>query len=133
MGSEWNCTRGVLEPGSVGDQETTRKQRNPANDQRTEQNAQVTLGGAQYTVTGELLKINGTYHLVRDDESNGEIRLVVNKDTHLCAPADPHQQAAITKQREAGDSGVSEQQIIQGQNRGSITRQTVKIETGSTS
>jgi exosome complex RNA-binding protein Csl4 len=110
---------GVPEPGSVGDQETTRKQRNPAKDQRTEQNAQVTLGGAQYTVTGELLKIEGTYYFVRDDESNGEIRLVVNKDTRLLCPgmADPHQQGAITKQQGAGDSGASEQQLKQGQKR----------------
>ena len=110
---------GVPQPGSVGDQETTRKQRNPAKDQRTEQNSQVTLGGAQYTVTGELLKIEGTYYFVRDDESNGEIRLVVNKDTHLVCPglADPQQQAEITKQQEMSRSGASEQQLKQGQKR----------------
>jgi hypothetical protein len=72
---------GVPEPGSVSDQETTQKQRNPAREHRTDQNTQVTLGGAKSFVTGEVLRIDGDFPFVKDDDSGDEVRLLVNKDT----------------------------------------------------
>jgi len=71
---------GTPEPGSVSNQETTRKQRNPAKAQGTDQNTQVTLGGAKNVVTGEVFKIDGEYHFIKED-SGEEVRLLVNKDT----------------------------------------------------
>jgi hypothetical protein len=109
---------GIPEPGSVSDQETTRKQRNPAKDQRTDQNTQVTLGGAKYVVTGEVFKIDGDYHFIKED-SGEEVRLLVNKDTHkICgsgAASTSNSSAVIGKQDGGGASNASEEQIRQGQ------------------
>lgn len=79
---------GVPEPGSVSDQETTKKQRDPAKHQRAYQNAQVTLGGAKYVVYGGIRNIQGDYYFINDEESGDEVRLLVNNDTNLdCSAA----------------------------------------------
>ena len=57
---------GVPVPGSVSDQETTKKHRNPAKDQGADQNAQVTMGGAKYFVSGEIRSIQGDYYFIKD-------------------------------------------------------------------
>jgi len=78
---------GVPEPGSVSDQETTKKQRNPAKDQGADQNAQITLGGAKYFVSGKIGRIQGDQYFVHDEESGHEVRLLVNSDTNLICSA----------------------------------------------
>lgn len=109
---------GTPEPGSVSDQETTRKQRNPAKVQGTDQNTQVTLGGAKYVVTGEVFKIDGDYHFIKED-SGEEVRLLVNKDTHkICgsgAASTSSPSAVIGKQDGSGDPAASDEQRRQGQ------------------
>ena len=109
---------GIPEPGSVADQETTRKQRNPAKDQGTDQNTQVTLGGAKNVVTGEVFKIDGDYHFIKED-SGEEVRLLVNKDTHkICKSGTASSSSSspvIGKQDGSGDSAASREQIRQGQ------------------
>jgi hypothetical protein len=109
---------GTPVPGSASDQESTVKQRNPSKDQSTEQSSQVTLGGAKSVVTGEVLKIDGKYYFVKDEESGDEVRLVVNNDTHLiCAPQAGGEKAGIGKRAEQRDREASEQQMAQGQKR----------------
>ena len=76
-------------PGSVSDQETTKKQRNPAKHQKASENAQVTLGGSKYVVYGVIGKMQGDYYFVNDDESGDEVRLLVNNDTNLDCSATP--------------------------------------------
>jgi hypothetical protein len=109
---------GTPEPGSVSDQETTRKQRNPAKDQATDQNTQVTLGGAKNVVTGEVLKINGDYHFIKED-SGEEVRLLVNKDTRKICGSDTASVSGsspiIGKQDQSGEPAASDEQIRQGQ------------------
>ena len=109
---------GIPEPGSVSDQEPTRKQRNPAKDQGTDQNTQVTLGGAKNVVTGEVLKIDGDYHFIKED-SGEEVRLLVNKDTRkICGSGTASASSSpsvIGKQDGSGDSGASDEQSRQGQ------------------
>jgi PRC-barrel domain len=114
---------GVPEPGSIADQESTKKQRNPAKAQRADQNAQVTIGGAKSVVAGEISKIQGEYFFVKDDESAAEVRLLVNKDTNLdCSAAsastrDSSSQAGITKRQSAEQQApeATERQREQGQ------------------
>lgn len=65
------------------DQETTMKQRDPEKAHRADHNAQVTLGGAKTFVTGEIRNIDGDYYFIGDEESGGEVRLLVNKDTNM--------------------------------------------------
>lgn len=106
---------GVPEPGSVSDQEQTRKRRNPAREQRADQNFQVTMGGAKYFVTGEIKDIVGNYYFVQEDETGDEIRLVVNQDSHvICSPGADSGQHIIGKQP-ADPRGASERQLSQGQ------------------
>jgi hypothetical protein len=78
-----------VESGSVADQATTTKQRNPAKDQRADQNAQVTLGGAKSFVSGEIRKVEGDYYFINDDEQGDEVRLLVTKDANLDCSAAP--------------------------------------------
>ena len=109
---------GTPVPGSVSDQESTVKQRNPSREQSSEQSSQVTLGGAKYSVMGEVLKIDGKYYFVKDEESGDEVRLVVNNDTHIiCAPQAGGEKAGIGKRAEQGDREASQQQMAQGQKR----------------
>jgi sporulation protein YlmC with PRC-barrel domain len=91
----------VPEPGSVSDQETTKKQRNPAKDQGADQNAQITLGGAKYFVSGKIKQIQGEHYFVHDEESGDEVRLLVNNDTNLTCSAD-----------EASTAGTSASQLV---------------------
>jgi len=67
--------------------ESTQKQRNRSadlsKDQRSEQSAQVTMGGAKSPVIGRIVKIEGKYFFVKDEESGDDVRLVVNKDTNM--------------------------------------------------
>jgi hypothetical protein len=109
---------GTPEPGSVSDQETTRKQRNPAKAQGTDQNTQVTLGGAKNVVTGEVFKIDGEYHFIKED-SGEEVRLLVNKDTRkICGSGTASASSSspvIGKQDGSGDPAASDEQIRQGQ------------------
>lgn len=108
---------GTPEPGSVSDQETTQKQRNPAREHRTDRNTQVTLGGAKSVVTGEVLKIDGDYHFVKDDDSGEEVRLLVDKDTRKICKSETAStsQPMIGKQEGSPDPQVSEGQVRQGQ------------------
>jgi sporulation protein YlmC with PRC-barrel domain len=92
---------GVPEPGSVSDQETTKKQRNPAKDQGADQNAQITLGGAKYFVSGKINQIQGDHYFVHDEESGDEVRLLVNNDTNLTCSGD-----------EASTGGTSASQLV---------------------
>lgn len=64
--------------GSGSDQESTKKQRNPAKDQKADQNAQVTIGGAKSQVSGEIRRIEGEYYFIKDDDTGNEMRLLVN-------------------------------------------------------
>ena len=105
-----------------GDQETTRKHRNPAKQQDAERNAQVTLGGSKYFVSGEVLKVEGDYYFVKDAESGDEVRLLVNQDTHvICAPASGgtggSASSAVGKRGDVADKEATEQQMAQGQKR----------------
>jgi len=114
---------GVPEPGSIADQESTKKQRNPAKDQRADQNAQVTIGGAKSVVSGEISNIQGEYLFVKDDDSAAEVRLLVNKDTNLDCSAAPastrgsSSQAGISKRQSAEQQApeATERQREQGQ------------------
>jgi|GEM_PF-1331931 len=115
---------GVPEPGSVRDQETTKKQRDPTKHQGANQNAQVTLGGAKYFIYGGIRNIQGDYYFVNDEESGDEVRLLVNKDTNLdCSAAQTStpdasfSQVVMTNRlpMEHQDRDASERQIEQGQ------------------
>lgn len=101
---------GMPPPGTAGDQENTKKQRNPAKDHRADQNAQVTLGGAKSTVVGEIKKIQGDFFFVRDDESGDEVRLLVNRDTNMdCGGA-----MSQTRQEGASGKGAAAEQQMAG-------------------
>lgn len=106
--AESDAQLGMPPPGMAGDQENTKKQRNPAKDHRADQNAQVTLGGAKSTVTGEIKKVQGDYFFVKDDDSGDEVRLLVNQDTNMdCG-------GAMSQMRQEGASGkgaAAEQQM----------------------
>ena len=110
---------GAPEPGSVSDQETTQKQRNPAKEHRTDRNTQVTLGGAKSVVAGEVLKIDGDYHFVKDDDTGEEVRLLVDKDTRKICKSETASEATsqpiISKRGGSPDPQASEGQIRQGQ------------------
>jgi hypothetical protein len=108
---------GVPEPGSVSDQETTKKQRNPSKDQGTEQNAQITLGGAKYFVSGKIRQIQGDHYFVRDEESGDEVRLLVNNDTNLTCSAEASTGGSSTSQLVAADRLSAKQQAPEASDR----------------
>lgn len=109
---------GVPEPGSVSDQETTKKQRNPSKDQGTDQNAQITLGGARYFVSGKIKQIQGDHYFVRNEESGDEVRLLVNSDTNLtCSVADASTGGSSTSQLVAADRLSAKQQAPEASDR----------------
>jgi sporulation protein YlmC with PRC-barrel domain len=109
---------GVPEPGSVSDQETTKKQRNPSKDQATDQNAQITLGGAKYFVSGKITQIQGDHYFVRDEESGDEVRLLVNYDTNLtCSVAEASTGGNSTSQVVAADRLSAKQQAPEASDR----------------
>ncbi len=89
--------------GTAGDQESTKKRRDPAQAHHPETAAQVTLGGAQYFVEGDIAKIDADYYFVRKDDTGEQIRLVVNADTNLDCAA-----MSESRTREARKSGQSE-------------------------
>ena len=122
---------GVPAPGSVSDQETTKKQRHPAKHQKASQNAQVTLGGSKSVVYGVIGKMQGDYYFVNDEESGDEVRLLVNNDTNLDCSATPSSTRDASS-RDASSSEIvatdrvsahqqapeaSDRQIAQGQNK----------------
>ncbi len=93
---------GMPTPGSVQDQETTDKKRDPAKAHRPDLDAQVTLGGAQYFVEGTIAKIEGDRYFVNKEETGEQVRLVVDRDTNLDCAAMPTQRLSkATKQDEA--------------------------------
>ena len=107
-------------PGTAGDQESTKKQRDPSKSQGAEKNAQVTMGGSKSTISGEIRKIENEYFFVKDEESGDEVRLLVNKDTNMdcsAASTEGSSQAGITKQQSKDQSAseASERQKEQGQ------------------
>jgi hypothetical protein len=103
-------------PGSVSDQESTTKKRNPSKAQSADQSSQVTVGGAKSVVMGEVLKVDGDYYFIKDGDSGDEVRLLVNNDTRMiCGQEQGGGSATIGKRRETKDSGASEQQAAQGQ------------------
>lgn len=110
--------------GSVSIDESTQKQGNrsadPSKDQRPEQSAQVTLGGAKSPVIGRILRIEGKYYFVKDEESGDDVRLVVNKDTNMdCGAAKlapSAQSGQITSERQPDAAkGATKKQKAQGQ------------------
>lgn len=110
--------------GSRSDDESTRMPRhraaNPSKDQRPEQSAQVTLGGAKSPVVGRILRIEEGYYFVKDEESGGEVRLVVNKDTNMdcgAAKSPPSAQSGrVTSERQSEPApGATKKQQAQGQ------------------
>lgn len=107
---------------SGSDQESTKKQRNPAKDQKADQNAQVTIGGAKSLVSGEIRGIEGEYYFIKDDETGDEVRLLVNKDANLDCSAAPiatngtsSQGVAIARQLAEEALEASDRQKTQGQ------------------
>jgi hypothetical protein len=86
MGKEGN-QMGVPEPGTVQDQESTKKKRNPDKKDVPESTLSTAGGITPYFVEGEVLKIDGENYTIQDPKS-GEIRLIVNQNTNLdCAKA----------------------------------------------
>jgi hypothetical protein len=107
---------GVPTPGSVGDQETTKKKRNPSRQQSAEQNAQVTMGGAQYFVYGAVLKIEGDNFFIKDEESGDEVKLIVNQDTNMDCGSKPTSGGSMAADRPGEqDTGSTKRQQAQGQ------------------
>jgi hypothetical protein len=91
-GSPRQCN-GVPEPGTVKDIEDTRKQPDPARMHSPEESRQITIGGAQYFVEGEVLKIDDQNYTIKKDETEEQVRLIVNQDTNLdCAEAPTSQE-----------------------------------------
>jgi hypothetical protein len=108
--------------GSGSDQESTKKQLNPAKGQKADQNAQVTIGGAKSLVSGEIRRIEGEYYFIKEDETGDEVRLLVNKDANLdCSAAPiatagtPSQSVAIDRQPAEEAPEASDRQKEQGQ------------------
>jgi len=122
MGKEGN-QMGVPEPGTVQDQESTKKKRNPDKKDVPE------LGGiTPYFVEGEVLKIDGENYTIQDAKS-GEIRLIVNQHTNLdCAkaPGDAAKDAdTMTSDRVPSEKQApqaSERQREQGQRQDETAR-----------
>ena len=86
MGPEGNPI-GIPEPGTVQDQESTQKKRNPNKKDVPESTLSTAGGITPYFVEGEVLKIDGENYTINDTKS-GEIRLIVNQNTNLdCAKA----------------------------------------------
>lgn len=109
---------GVPEPGTVSDQETTLKQRDPARRHGAEENAQVTMGGAKPLVSGEVLRIDGDNYFVRDQESGEEVKLIVNMDTNLdcgTSAAAGSDTTARTDRQQDQSGAATERQQAQGQ------------------
>lgn len=134
---EGNVTResGQPIPDESGDQESTRKHRDPARAHRPDSDAQVTLGGAQYFVEGTIAKIDAEYYFVRKDETDEQIRLVVNNDTNLDCAAMPEgrtreqnkpgQSETMTSERVTPSEEApqaSERQLQQGQRKDETAR-----------
>jgi exosome complex RNA-binding protein Csl4 len=113
---------GVPIPGTVTDQETTRKKRDPSRTHRADENAQVTMGGAQYFVHGQVLKIEGDQYFVREQESDDEIRLIVNTDTNLDCAAKPGEGDLIKGGERQQDQGMTDSQRMQGQRQDETAR-----------
>lgn len=59
------------------------KSRDPSKYHTPEASAQMTLGGAKYFVTGPLLRIEGNYYYIQDDESGDEVRLVTDEGSRV--------------------------------------------------
>ena len=78
---------GVPEPGTVQDQESTRKQRNPDKKGVLESTLSTAGGITPYFVEGVVDKIDGDHYTIKDPKA-GEIRLIVNQNTNLdCSKA----------------------------------------------
>src|SRR5215471_3944243 len=109
---------GLPDPGSITDQETTKKQRNPAKDQGADQNAQVTMGGAKSVVSGGIKSIRGNYYFIKDEESGDEVRLLVNHNTNLdCSAAQVSGHDASSSQVVATDRVSTQQQAPEASDR----------------
>jgi hypothetical protein len=86
MGKEGN-ELGVPVPGTVQDQESTLKKRNPDKKDVPESTLSTAGGITPYFVEGEVLKIDGEHYTI-NDKKTGEVRLIVNQNTNLdCAKA----------------------------------------------
>jgi len=106
--AESDAQLGMPPPGMAGDQENTKKQRNPAKDHRADQNAQVTLGGSKSVVIGEIRRMENDYFFVKEDESGDEIRLLVNRDTNMdCGGAG----SQMKQESSSGKGAAMEQQM----------------------
>src|SRR6266545_1866298 len=116
-GQEQFTQQAKTDMGSGADQESTKKQRNPAKDQQADQNAQVTMGGAKSVVSGEIRKIEGEYYFIKDDEVGDEVRLLVNKDANLdCSvKADTTSQSVAIDKQPVENPQASDRQKEQGQ------------------
>jgi hypothetical protein len=85
---------GTPEPGSVSDQETTRKQRNPAKAQGTDQNTQVTLGGAKNV-----------------EDRSPSIETLMTEKAKAIAPADLHPEGSGEQTASAPARSAPEEQV----------------------
>ncbi len=86
MGKEGN-PMGVPEPGTVQDQESTQKKRNPDKKDVPESTLSTAAGITPYFVEGVVDKIDGDHYTIKDAKA-GEIRLIVNQNTNLdCSKA----------------------------------------------
>jgi sporulation protein YlmC with PRC-barrel domain len=94
-----------------------------------ESTRQITLGGAQYFVEGEVLKIDGQKYTIKKDETEEQVRLIVNQDTNLdCAEGPTSQEKKsdvvisdrASPQKQAPQA--SERQIEQGQRKDETAR-----------
>jgi sporulation protein YlmC with PRC-barrel domain len=128
LGPQGNAM-GVPEPGTVKDIEDTRKQPDPAQMHSPEESRQITVGGAQYFVEGEVLKIDDQNYTIKKDDTEEQVRLIVNQDTNLdCAEAPSSQEkqsdAVISKRAspEKQAPQASETQIGQGQRKDETAR-----------
>lgn len=128
LGPEGNAM-GVPEPGTVKDMEDTRKQPDPAQMHSPEESRQMTIGGAEYFVEGQVLKIDGQNYTIKKNETEEQVRLIVNQDTNLdCAEAPTSQEKkadAVVSERVSPEKEAphaSQQQIEQGQRKDETAR-----------
>lgn len=111
-------------PGASGDQESTKKQRNPSKDQRSDQNAQVTLGGSKPFVSGEIIKVQNEFYFIKDKESGDEVRLLVNRDTNLdCSQMSATSGSSSSREQEGIGKSQLNQSVEQQQSSGATGRQ----------
>jgi len=79
-------------------------------EQKADQDAQVTIGGAKASLSGEILKIDGEYYFVKDDDAGSEVRLLVNKDSNLDCSAAPIAKGQSTTDPQPAEKTTDQQE-----------------------